>query len=174
MENFEAPIAGESLTTTPRNAPYERPPEIVDPEEAIQMHLTRLSEAEKMEAILDALELGVDVKSLTKGYLRSAVANGIHTVDISLLITPVIHEFIKRTADDAGVEYEEGLVNEGKESKRREAMEMQKAKIRLRKGQGIEQEEIPEERLSLDSEELPRHPVGSDKPRGLMKRRGEV
>ena len=28
---FERPVPGQSLTTTPKSAPYERPPEITDP-----------------------------------------------------------------------------------------------------------------------------------------------
>ncbi len=33
---YDRPIPGQSLTTEPKNAPYENPPEIVDVDEAIE------------------------------------------------------------------------------------------------------------------------------------------
>jgi hypothetical protein len=111
MTMFDRPIPGQSLTTTPKNAPYERPPEVVDPEQALQIHLDRLTDPDRMEDALYFLEIGVDLVTLVEGILRSAVMGGIHTVDVSLIIAPVIHEYIKSTADALGVEYEEGFDN---------------------------------------------------------------
>lgn len=129
---FEGPIPGESLTRPPGNMPFERPPEISDPEEAIQMHLHRLSSAEMQTDILDALELDVDVVTLTEGILRSAVATGVHNIDISLAIAPVIHEFIKTTAEDAGIEFNEGL-DDPKAKEKRKAITKAKAVKMIRK-----------------------------------------
>lgn len=106
---FERPIPGQSLTEEPRNAPYERPPEIVDPEEALLVHLHRLNNKDAIEEIGFFLELGVDVRTLTEGILRNAVMNGIHTIDTSLIIAPVIHEFIKTTGDALKINYDEGF-----------------------------------------------------------------
>lgn len=176
MRPFEAPIPGESLTETPGNRPYERPPEIVDPEEAIQMHLTRLTNPKKMQAVVDLLELGMDIRSMTTGILRSAVAEGIHTVDVSLLIAPVIHEFIKNTAVEAGIEYEEGFVNEEKEERQRREISQAKAKRKLQKEGYFDGKAQEEEPLQMDSEELPGDTGGMPEPEptGLMKRRGEM
>jgi len=174
MQNFDAPIPGQSLTETPGNRPYERPPEIVDPEEAIQMHLTRLSQPKKLTAVLDMLELGMDIRSMTTGLLRSAVAEGIHTVDVSLLIAPVVHEFIKTTASEAGVEFEEGFVNEEKEERERRKMAQAKAKRKLKKNGYLEGTATEEAPLPVDGEELPGDTLGmgDPEPQGLMKRRG--
>ncbi len=71
MPAFHAPIAGQSLTAEPKGHPWERPPEISDPEEAIQMHLTRLSEPDMLESVLSVLEdEEIDIATLTKGILR--------------------------------------------------------------------------------------------------------
>lgn len=112
---FDRPIPGQSLTTEPRNAPFERPPEIVDPEEALQVHLTKLNKPEAIEDAMFYLELGVDIRTLTEGILRSAVMNGIHTIDVSLIIAPVVHQFIKSAADELGVKYDEGFEDKDKE-----------------------------------------------------------
>jgi len=109
-------IPGQSLTAEPKNAPYENPPQMTKPEDAVFWHLDRL--ADKTEDLLDAMELGMDVVTLTSGILRGAVMDGRHSVDVSLIIAPIIHEFIKSSADQAGIEYEEGFPDESKEKRR--------------------------------------------------------
>jgi hypothetical protein len=119
---FEAPIPGQSLTGRPKNYPWERPPEITDPEVATQMHLMRLSEPKRLSTLFDALEFGVtDLYTLVKGIMRSAVANGIHTVDVGMIAAPVVHEFVKQAADKAGIEYDDGL-DDGTEEQQRKRM----------------------------------------------------
>ena len=108
-------IPGQSLTAEPKNAPYENPPQMTTPEEAVFFHLERL--AERTDDLLDAMELGLDVVTLTEGILRGAVMEGRHNVDISLIIAPIIHEFIKGGADRAGIDYEEGFPDESDSKK---------------------------------------------------------
>ena len=169
---FEAPIPGQSLTTPPRSMPYERPPEISDPEEAIQMHLQRLSKKEMIEDTIDALELGVSVVELTEGILRSAVATGIHSVDVSLAIAPVIHEFIKSNADTVGIEYDEGFEDEKQKQKEKTRVGIEKEKFKLEKERGSKKKKTPQADLQMDSEELPDDAPAGDSS-GFVKRRGK-
>lgn len=162
-KRFEGPIPGQSLTGRPKNYPWERPPEITDPEKALQMHLLRLSEPERMNTALDVLEFGVtDLYTLVKGMMRSAVANGIHTVDVGMLIAPVVHEFIKQTADSVGIDYRDGITD-GNEKERKE-----KARAALMAQKKLDQidieppTDIERETFMEKEEEAPR--------RGLMAR----
>ena len=109
---FNAPIPGQSLTSEPRNYPWENPPEFANPEEALLFHMDRLKDPSKVKAIAGLLTLGLDVVTLTEGILRGAVAEGRHSVDISMLIGPIIHEYIVGVADAAGIDYDEGLEEE--------------------------------------------------------------
>lgn len=162
--NFDAPIPGESLTKPEKNMPFERPPEISDPEEAIQMHLTRLSSPEMQTDILDMLELDVDVVTMTEGILRSAVATGVHSIDISLSIAPVIHEFIKTTADDAGINYDEGLEDKKAIQKRKEVSKAKAEKmIQEFRKKGSEPEPVVEEDIEEE--------ITVEEPEGFIKRR---
>ena len=108
---FDRPIAGQSLTSKPKGQAYERPPQTVSPKEALEIHIENLSTEEAIEDVVHFINSGLDVKSLTEGLLRSAVAEGIHSIDISLIIAPVLHEFIKGRLDALGLEYDEGLDN---------------------------------------------------------------
>ena len=117
----ERPIPGQSLRTPPKNAPYERPPETANPLEALNIHLDNLSEKGAMEDVINALELDVDLVTLVEAILRSAVMEGIHSIDISLMIAPHIHEFIKGELDAIGVEYDEGFLDTVGENRLKES-----------------------------------------------------
>lgn len=167
MQALNGPIPGQSLTTTPKNFPWERPPEIVDPEEAIQMHITRLSDPEMLEDVLDTLEFEeIDIQTLVVGIMRGAVANGIHTIDVGMMVAPVVHEFIKQAAKAAGVDAEDGF--EDKEAKKQKEQYRidSRAKKRL-KEMGAKPKEVVKE-IEME-EESPKEeaPVVS---KGLMAR----
>ena len=106
---FNAPIPGQSLISEPRNYPWENPPEFANPEEALLFHMDRLKDPSKVKAVAGLLTLGLDVVTLTEGILRGAVAEGRHSVDVSMLIGPIVHEYIVGVADAAGIDYDEGL-----------------------------------------------------------------
>ena len=80
---LDGPIPGQSLTKTPRNALYERPPEIADPNEAVLYHMQRLSDPERLDNLLYTLEYGLPIKHATQAALTVAVGRGIHSIDIS-------------------------------------------------------------------------------------------
>lgn len=157
---YDRPIPGQSLTTEPKNAPYENPPEITNADEALMHHIDHLNNAEAAEDILDFIEAGVDVKTLTEAVMRSAVMQGIHSVDISLTIGPVLHEFIRGIPLAAGVDFEEGF--EDKEARKVKTYSRQISSARkMLKKLGVDDAPIKEDK----------EPVVEDKPAGLMARR---
>lgn len=99
MPMFNAPIPGQSLTREPKSRPFERPPEIVHPEQALQMHLKRMNDVEFLDAAMTILEMGLPVRMLASGVLRSAVIEGMHGVDVSLIIQPTIEKFLIDVAE---------------------------------------------------------------------------
>lgn len=169
---FEAPIPGESLTKTPKNAIYENPPEINDPAEAIERHLDNLSNPDTMEAVMELLESDAfSIQDVVSGLTRVAVAHGLHSIDISLLIGPVLHEFIKQTADVVGVEYREGyegMKTSEKEMRQRAAL---LAKRQLEK-MDVETPVVDEEEIDEVSEDQVEE-VEEKTTRGLMSKEME-
>ena len=106
---FNRPVPGQSLTSTPKGAPYERPPEINDPVKALDYHLDILDNPKAVEQAMFMLEMGVDLSTLVEGITRNAVIEGMHSIDISLIVAPVIHEYLKGYADSLDINYDEGF-----------------------------------------------------------------
>jgi len=107
MKQFDAPIPGQSLTNEPKNAPWERPPETSNPDEAIVHHLTRIGTPKVLNSILDGVGQGLPVSMLTELVLTGAVAQGIHSIDISMMIAPVIQDYIVNLLEEEDVEFKE-------------------------------------------------------------------
>ena len=111
---LDGPIPGQSLTTEPGNRPWENPPKLNTVEEAIDFYMKRLSDPEMMNRMLDILEeTDLPVTVLVEVMTMGGVMQGLHSVDISVLVSPVLVEFIKGAADKAEIEYTLGVEQEG-------------------------------------------------------------
>ncbi len=165
----DRPIPGQSLTTAPKSFPYERPPEVADPLDALDLHFEKLNNPDAMKDISFILESGIDLVTLTEAQCRSAVAEGIHSVDVSLLIAPCIHEYIKGIALATDIEFNEGF--EDKESEetldkaRLGARLLKKLKNMKPKEDSLEMTEMP---VIESKEEIP---LEEEPSGGLMTRR---
>jgi len=102
---FSAPIPGQSLTDEPKNYPWERPPEITDPREAIKFHIDGINKPEALDNIIEMLQIGVPVKALAETAMTTAQMEGIHSVDVSLIIKDVVKEELISIAEEAGIDY---------------------------------------------------------------------
>lgn len=181
---FDAPIPGQSLTGAPKNFPWERPPEMTDPEEVLIHYLERLNGEEQLEGIMNLLELDISVVQLTEGLMRTGVSEGLHSIDVGLLISPVIHEFIKTAADELGMEYEEGVEDKKGKKERHEFMAKERKHKMLKKlkeerkngtnqdtGEALDMTDFGDLIESDVGEgELPAEVI-DEKPKGLMTRR---
>jgi len=176
MAQFDRPIPGQSLTAPPKGAAYERPPQTSDPEEALKIHLQNLNDPDAVEDIVHFVQQGVDIKTLNEGLLRSAVAEGLHSIDISIIIAPVLHEAIKGLVEAAGIEYDEGIDNRKEKDiikKSRISAEAQKIMREVQKdiASGNVNYDIPTEETEVTQLE---EPVVAEEPlpkeQGLMER----
>ena len=184
---FNTPIPGQSLTSEPGNQPWEKPSQINSPEEAAMFTLENLNTPKKMNATLDILELGMDLVDLTEGILRNNVAQGIHSIDISLLIAPIVYEFIKGEADRSNIDYDDGL-NDDEEEDRTEIEKIIRRKKSLKgmgnlKGKDMPEampEAMPEGMNETSIEDMPVEKetvtanIPEDIPEGLMSRQRSV
>jgi hypothetical protein len=113
--SLSGPIPGMSLTTEPGNRPWENPPQIVSVEDAIEFYSEKLLDPEKQSAIAETLEMGISIESIADMLTTSAVMDGYHTLDVSMLVTPVVNEMLRYVGDINGVEYVESYEAKQKE-----------------------------------------------------------
>ena len=181
---FEAPIPGQSLTGEPRQYPWESPPELDKVEDVIKFYIDKLSSQEVMDDLFIALDEGFPLNILVKSILTTGVMEGVHSIDISMIVAPVLHEYILGAAKIQGVK-----VKERPTTKDEELSEKEKATLAASIERGLEKSpkedmgrEVLEEALSFvqggaeepEQEEMPmeKEEMPEEKPMGLMSRRG--
>jgi len=109
ISQFNSPIPGQSLTTEPGSRPWERPAKYSTPEEALDYYLEQLALPEKTAQMLEILESGFPAADLVDAITLGGVMQGLHSIDVAIIISPVIFELITSVADTAEIEYKEGL-----------------------------------------------------------------
>jgi hypothetical protein len=180
MRNMEAPtrlrapIPGQSLTDEPRGYAWERPPEFNTPEEALKFYIPKITENETMQDILLALENGFPLSTLVKGIYMNGVMDGKHSIDVGLLIAPVLHEIILSTAKRYRVPVKELPVSPQKQKELRESNRMSAA-VERELETGLREDESSEESMVSTDEGAENAPqeqeeTQKEEPKGLMSR----
>ena len=106
VAQFGAPIPGNSLFThAPGERPWERPAELNTVEEATQFYVTKLAKEEVMDDMMTALVAGVAINPIAEALTLSQVMKGTHTLDVALLVKPIIMEFLAAVADNNDIDY---------------------------------------------------------------------
>ena len=128
MSSFlEAPVPGQSLTDQPKNWPWENPPEMADPEEATRYYINKLADEDVMDDLSVVLGGGMPVAPFVKTLRTTGVMNGRHSVDVSIIIAPVIHAFIKAAMTSYGIEVRDDITSPEEELKEREKQRLMTA-----------------------------------------------
>lgn len=166
---FNAPIAGQGLTEELGSTPWQHPPQYATVDDAMNFYAERIMSPNFKEDITDVMELGVPLTTLANALQLGAVMQGKHTIDVGVLITPVIVEMLSYVGDAAGVEYSTGLEKEEADPDKIKdshiALAMQKVRQKMEEaGETVEEE--PTEVEPPQEEE----PV-EEAPTGLMARR---
>jgi len=91
---FDAPIPGQSLTNEPGNAPWEHPPKITKPEEAIGYIWDKLSKEKNFKRTITLLKFGMPVEALTKVISFSGFLEGKWSVDVAKMLEPTIAQMV--------------------------------------------------------------------------------
>ena len=156
---LDAPIPGMSLTHELGARPWQQPSQFSTVDEAIEYYMANMTSEEYMEQLIDILEMGVPVTSIANSMQLASVMEGKHTVDVGMLVVPLIMELIMMLGDSAGIEYETGLQNPDKNK----ARDSQLAKYAMKYKKTLSE---------VDTKEMVESPTEEDsQPTGLMARR---
>jgi hypothetical protein len=111
---FDAPIPGQSLTAPLGGRPWQSPPQYATVEEALDYYIPRIDSDEVSSQLIDVMEMGIPVTTIANTMQLSGVLEGKHSVDVGMLILPVLTELLMLIGDTAKVKYTSGL-EKGKE-----------------------------------------------------------
>lgn len=100
---LDGPIPGQSLTGEPGNTPWESPPEISNPEEAVNFIFKNMKSPENMQKLLDFITAGVPLEAIAKTVTFAGFAEGHWTPDVAELIQPSVILGLLNVALAAGI-----------------------------------------------------------------------
>jgi hypothetical protein len=184
---FDAPIPGQSLTTEPRGYAWERPPQLDKVEDVMAFYMNSLSKPQISDDIFTALDEGFPLDLLVKSLLSNGVMEGIHSIDISLLIHPILVELVHAQATLSGLKNIKLHAKDKKEEMEKKEKQMLVSRLQ----RAIDKAETPDEGTEIleqtqdfleenRKEEPVEAPEGQEeeatveeKSVGLMARRGE-
>tara|TARA_E500000318_G_scaffold41653_2_gene39864 strand:+ start:797 stop:1309 length:513 start_codon:yes stop_codon:yes gene_type:complete len=106
---IDAPIPGMSMTHEVGARPWQQPAKYTTVEDASKYYITRMQDKQFTETLVNVLEMGVPITTLANTIQLSSVMQGLHSIDVGMLVLPVIMEIIKLVADSADIEYNTGL-----------------------------------------------------------------
>jgi|TARA_R110001583_G_scaffold2290_2_gene16869 hypothetical protein len=106
VSDFGAPIPGNSLFThAPGERPWERPTELSTVEDTISFYMTSLSQEDVLDDLMVAIESGIAINPMSEAITLSQVMRGKHTLDVALVVKPVIMEFLAAVAESNNIDY---------------------------------------------------------------------
>ena len=177
LSPFDGPIPGQSLTAEPGNAPWEKPSKFSDPLDAFEMYMEQLADEEVLDDVMDMVDIGVPISVVAGTMLSMGVMEGMHTVDVKMLLKPLLMTQIKTLAEAMNVEYKmtmEEYRDKDAEAKQKRAAKLA-AKLAMKtgamtgtpdKGEEIMQKAEQELQEPQQQEEMPME--AEQAPQGLM------
>lgn len=171
---LDAPIPGMSMTAELGARPWQGPPQYTTVDEAIEYYLERMSSDEFNEQLVDIMEMGIPLTDLANTLQLGNVMEGIHTIDVGMLVMPVLIEMMMLIGDSAGVDYDSGLEKKRRKDITRDTL-VAKVSKELQKKLNEEKNNESSKGISIEdisNEETMEEPeVEEVKPKGLMGRR---
>jgi hypothetical protein len=156
---FDAPIPGQSLTAELGGRPWQSPAQYPTVDEAIEYYMSRMATDEFADSLLEVMEMGIPLTTMANTIQMSSVMEGKHSVDVGMLVMPMLIEMMMLIGDSAGVEYDNGLTELKDDTTKDAVLDNVRRKLKEKIG---EKEETPE--VEDVEEEI-------EEPTGLMARR---
>ena len=155
--SLSRPVPGQSLTHEVRARPWQNPPQFNTVEESMDWYLERFDNPELVEEMLSIIENKVPLSVIANSMQLGAVLQGVHSIDVGVLITPIIIEILRTLAEKTDTDY---VIGDEPEDTDRPSDAVVESAVNKIKSMPIE-DKVEEEEIEEDDEE----------PMGLMARR---
>ena len=147
--SFDRPIPGMGMTHELGARPWQTPPTYVTVDEAADYYIEKMSSPEFKNKLLDVMAMNVPLTTVANTMQLASVMEGLHTVDVGMLMIPILVEVMALIEDMKAEIGESEDMDEG--------MTMQQV-----------QQEEPMPTEQPQEEAMPTE----EEPKGLMARRG--
>jgi|TARA_R110000822_G_scaffold188894_1_gene327938 hypothetical protein len=162
--SLNRPIPGMGMTAEVGSRPWQSPPQYKTVEDALDFYIPRLTEESFNDQLLDVMEMGIPLTTIASSIQLAGVMQGKHTVDVGVLVMPVLIEMMAFIGDDADIEYVTGTEDD------KDTDSVSSSKIAL--AMKAMKERLPEALEQNDSEDIEETPEEIEQPAsGLMSRR---
>ena len=166
---FDQPIPGQSLTGEPKNNPWEQPAEMSSVEDVTKFYIDGMANDEVIDDLAAVCQTGLSLKPVVDTIVSTGTMNGIHSVDVGMLVKPVIHEFLKQAITSVGVKVSDDGRDYQKEAEEKEIKRFQAivgAYLKDNPDDGTDPGKRMLSELMQDQPEEEETP--EEKPKGLM------
>ncbi len=174
---LDAPIAGQHMTSELGGRPWQQAPQYTTVDEAIEYYLDRMASEDFADQLVDVLEMDVPVTTLANTIQMAGVMDGKHSIDVGMLVMPLLMEMIMLVGDMAGIKYDSGMENPNKGKTRDTLLKSVKMKLQRqmdkKESMIFDDEELGKD-ISDDEESdeiVMEEPQENEEPKGLMARR---
>ena len=164
---FDRPIPGMGMTAELGGRPWQTPPTYTTVEEASDYYVERMSNPAFREQLIDVMEMKIPLTTLANTIQLASVMEGLHSVDVGMLMIPILVETMMLIGDSAEVKYVTGM----EESKGERPAMINKIINDMKMKQGEDEDMPMEEAIEEPMQEDEDMPM-EEEPKGLMARRG--
>tara|TARA_A100000172_G_scaffold73762_2_gene55495 strand:- start:434 stop:931 length:498 start_codon:yes stop_codon:yes gene_type:complete len=110
-QSFDRPIPGMSLTHELGARPWQQPADIPNVDDAAEYYITQIADDAFAKNLIHTMKTGVPLTTIANSLQLAGVMEGKHSVDVGILMIPVIMETMMLIGDAAGVDYDTGLAD---------------------------------------------------------------
>ena len=154
--SLDAPVPGEGLTHELGDRPWQKPAQFTNVDEVMPFYREKILDEEFIPQLLQVIELGIPLTTIANAMQNAAVMEGVHSIDVGVLMLPIVVELLKFVAEKNNVKYVTGM-------EKREVAPNDEMITALAMKEIGEEKDMPEAPVEEESVEEPQ-------PRGLMAR----
>lgn len=98
-------IPGQGMTAEKNSRPWLNPPKLSTVEETLEFYFDRMLQEEATMSLLSIIKRKMPISLLAESMTTGGVMQGMHTIDVAILVNPILMEFMKGMAEKANIEY---------------------------------------------------------------------
>ena len=162
---LSAPVPGMSLTAEPKSRPWRKPYMHNSVDDVATYYMDKILTAEFADGLVEQVEVGFPLATIADVWVTASTMEGVHSIDLGTLVSPVIISAMKALLDAEGVSYKIGDEREEITMSKKKMMELRDDLLEVEDTEGAESPSEEMEMVEEQSEGVEEAPS-----RGLMSR----